>query len=187
MQYKSKIRRDGEIPYIVKYRNIKYPRLEFRTGELVLVLPHNGHNPEEIIKKHRKWIEGKLKFISDHIGRSSKLKLKQRSVEELRSAVSEFVEEHAEMLCVNVNRIYIRKMKSKWASCSVRKNITINSLMRYLPDSLIRYIVYHEMAHIIERKHTRRFWRAIEREYKNYSEYEKDLFFYWFRLNRLPR
>lgn len=177
MPSKSKIH---QIPYSVTYRNIKYPRLEFRTGELVLVLPHNGHDPNEIIGKHRKWIEGKMKFISDHLKRSSKVKIKSRSIEELKTLANGVVGEHMKTLHVNVNRIYIRTMKTKWASCSRKRNITANSLLRYLPDHLIRYILYHEIVHIIERAHNERFWRIIEKQYPDHNKYESELFVYWF-------
>lgn len=185
MPSKPQIRRGGkirQIPYSVTYRNIKYPRLEFRTGELVLILPHNGHDPDEIIEKHRKWIEGKIKFITDHLKRSSKVKIKKRSYEEFKSLVKEFVEEHTKILNVKVNRIYIRRMKTKWASCSRKRNITANLLLRHLPDYLIRYVLYHEMAHIIELTHNDRFWRIIEKQYPDHNKYESELFVYWFRL-----
>ncbi len=185
MPSKPKIRRGGkirQIPYSVTYRNIKYPRLEFRTGELVLVLPHNGHNPEEIIEKHRKWIEGKIKFISDHLKRSAKVRVENRSIKELQSLINGYVEEHSNTLNVNVNRIYIRKMKTKWASCSRKRNITVNALLRHLPDNLIRYVLYHEMVHIIEWAHNERFWKIIEDEYTNHNKYESELFVYWFRV-----
>ncbi len=182
MRYKLKIRRDKHIPYSVTYRNIKYPRLEFRTGELVLVLPHNGHNPEELIDKHKKWIEGKIKFITEHLKRSAKARVENRSIEELRSLINGYVEEHSKTLNVNVNRIYIRKMKTKWASCSRKRNIMANTLLRFLPDDLIRYVLYHEISHIIERTHNERFWRIIEKKYPDHNKYESELFVYWFKV-----
>lgn len=182
MPRKTKNRRRKNAPYSVVYRNIKYPRLEFRTGELVLVLPHNGHDPEEIVDRHRKWIEGKINFIYDHLKRSAKVKLQNRSIDELRRLVNKYVDEHTKTLNVNVNRIYIRTMKSKWASCSRKRSITVNTLLRYLPDELIRYVLFHEMVHNIEWTHNERFWRIIESEYPDHNKYESELFVYWFRV-----
>ena len=39
-----------EIGYQTSYRDVKYPRLEFKTGSLILILPRNSKNEEEIIK-----------------------------------------------------------------------------------------------------------------------------------------
>ncbi|MBA7656585.1 hypothetical protein ES703_64511 [subsurface metagenome] len=46
------------IKYKVKYRNIRYPRLEMKTGTLNLILPF-GVNPMDIVEKHKNWIERK--------------------------------------------------------------------------------------------------------------------------------
>ncbi len=39
------------IEYTVSYRNVKYPRVDMRTGEIFLILPY-GTDPEEIIRKN---------------------------------------------------------------------------------------------------------------------------------------
>jgi len=55
-------------------------------------------------------------------------------------------------------------MKTKWASHSRNSNLTINTLMKYLPEDLIHYITYHEIAHAIERKHNENFWDIINKK-----------------------
>jgi predicted metal-dependent hydrolase len=183
MHRKVRRRRGRNVPFNVTYRNIKYPRLELKTGSLVVVLPKNGYEPEKIIERHRKWIENKIEFIEDCLRKSRSVKLEARDVRELREVVRYCIERHEKTLDVRVHNVYIRRMKSKWASCSRKRNLTVNTSMRYLPQSLIEYIVYHEMVHIIERKHNERFWKIVKKEYNNYSEYERELFVYWFKLN----
>lgn len=39
-------------------------------------------------------------------------------------------------------------MKTKWASFSPKNNLTINKLMKYLPDDLIEYVIFHEISHL---------------------------------------
>ena len=73
-------------------------------------------------------------------------------------------------------------MKTKWASCSKKRNLTINTLMKFLPDYLIEYIIFHEIAHLKERKHNENFWKIVSRKFKNYEEMEKELFIYWFLI-----
>jgi predicted metal-dependent hydrolase len=85
---------------------------------------------------------------------------------------------------VEVNRIYLRKMMTKWASCSSRRNITINRLLKYVPDHLVEYVVCHELAHLVEKRHNERFWCVISKNFRNYRELERDLFVYWFSLAR---
>ncbi len=52
--------------------------------------------------------------------------------------------------------------------------------MKYLPDYLIHYVIFHETMHLIEKRHNDRFWNLISRKYKNFQEKEKELFTYWF-------
>ncbi len=79
-------------------------------------------------------------------------------------------------------RTKTEKMKSKWGSCSSRKNLTFNTFLKYLPETLIKYIVLHEMAHLIERKHDHKFWEIVSKKYKNHQKRESDLFSYWFLI-----
>lgn len=165
----------------VSYRNVKYPRLEFKTGELELILPL-GHNPAILLRKHRGWILNKTKFIKDCLKSSRDKELVKRPEEEFRNLVYLLVGRASKKLGATVNRIYIRKMRSKWASCSFRRNLTINELLKYLPDELIKYVIFHEIAHIIEKRHSDKFWKIVSKEFNNYQKLERDLFIYWFRV-----
>jgi len=71
-------------------------------------------------------------------------------------------------------------MKTKWGSYSPKGNLTINTLLKYLPEELIKYVVFHETAHSQERKHNERFWKTVNHEFKDYQTRETDLLVYWF-------
>ncbi len=172
------------INYQVIYRNIKYPRIEFKTGRLVLVLPH-GENPDKIIDKHKNWIEKKMEFIRESLKNSNGKRISSRTDKELRNIVYSLVKRISDELDVRVNKIYFKRMKTKWASCSPKKNLTVNVLLKYLPENLIEYVIHHEMTHLIEKRHNKRFWDIISRKFNNYEEMEKELFTYWFLIHKL--
>ena len=90
----------------------------------------------------------------------------------------------SEDIGVDVKEIHIREMKRKWASCSSNKIVTVNTLMRYLPDELIKYVLYHEIVHLKERKHNKHFWNIVEKKFKNPELKEKDLMMYWFLIQK---
>ena len=171
------------ITYRVSYRKIKYPRLEFKTGALYLILPF-GRKPEEIIEKHINWITQKNDFITASLKNTSDLKLNERDIKALKGLVQKQAAVICNKLKVSISNINFRKMRSKWASCSSNKNITINTLMAYLPDNYIEYILYHEIIHLIEKKHNDRFWKIIQNKYPDYKNMEKALFTYWFLVNK---
>jgi hypothetical protein len=174
------------IEYNVKYRNIRYPRLEFKTGTLNLILPFD-ESPMEIIEKHSNWINEKQKFIIECLKDSKNKKISKRADNEFKDLINIFCKRLSKKSGVSINKIYFRKMRTKWASCSSKRNLTINTLMKNLPENLIEYIIYHELTHLIEKKHNDRFWRLISRKFKNYQKLETSLFHYWFLLNSLER
>ena len=56
----------------------------------------------------------------------------------------------------------IRYMKTRWGSCSRNGNITLNSELIKAPKSCIKYVIIHELCHLKEYQHTRRFYALLE-------------------------
>ena len=54
-----------------------------------------------------------------------------------------------------------------------------------LNNSLIEYIIFHEVVHVFKRKHNRKFWEIISRKYKDYPKFEKEMFAYWFKISEI--
>lgn len=173
------------VKYSVIPRNIKYPRLELRTGNLVLVVPKGYSSPEKLIEEHKNWIYNKLSAINNSKERSIGKKLNyERFDADLREYVLFIIDEISQDLKVKPNRVSLRLMKSKWGSCSSKKNLNFNKLLKYLPDELIEYVVLHEMAHLVEKKHNNDFWKIISDRINDYAQKEQDLMDYWFLINQ---
>ena len=169
--------------YDVVHRNIKFPRLEFKTGTLLVVLP-KGEKETRILKKHRQWIENKYKIIEEAKEAAKDCELVTRNPDEFRFLIKELITNFSEELGFNPGRLYVKKMVSKWASCSKKGNITVNTLLAMLPENLMEYVVYHELAHLKYRKHDEFFWKCIGNKFGNPDELEKELCFYWFRIQK---
>jgi len=56
-----------EIPYKIEYRKVKYPRLEFKGLELLIILPPEIKEPSKIIEKRKAWIQRKWNIIQEAI------------------------------------------------------------------------------------------------------------------------
>jgi len=137
-------------------------RFEFReNGSLIVdfdakVIEFNSSNP-------------------DHLRRLERI-LKRKLLQELEP----LVDEYSRKLGVESNRITIRKQRTRWGSCSSNGNLSFNLLLICLPRELIRYVAWHEVAHMKEKGHRRAFWGLVVREFGNYKEMEKRLAEYWF-------
>jgi len=171
----------NKIPYRISHRAVKYPRLEFKTGELLVILP-TGYDHDVLLKKYKSWIIEKFEFIKGCLEKAKGKELVKRTEGEFREVINSIVRETSRELEVELNRIYFRKMRTKWASLSALRNLTVNRMMRYLPEDLIEYVIFHELAHMIEKKHNERFWEIIEKRYENYQEMEREMFVYWFLI-----
>lgn len=177
---------DSTIDYEVVHRNIKYPRLEFKTGKLLLVLPEDYKDHNDIVEKHKDWIYKRNSEIATAVEKAQKKRLNyKRTDDEFKQSVHSIVENISDDLKINVGSIYFKSMKSKWGSCSPKRNLTINKLLKYLPDNLIEYVIFHEMAHLIERKHNKRFWNFISNKFHDYKNQEKELLEYWFLIQKI--
>jgi len=174
------------IKYKVDYRDVKYPRLEYKTGTLLLVLPKDYKDETSLIEKHKKWITKKEQIIAEALEEAKERKLNlTRTEKELKNLIHSTVKEYQREFNFKINRIFFRRMKTKWASYSSKRNLTINMLLKYLPNNLIKYVIFHEMTHSIERRHNERFWKVIAKKFRDYQEKEKDLLIYWFLLHKV--
>lgn len=175
--------KDLHAEYVVEHRKVKYPRLEIKTDVLYVILPYNYDNAYELIKKHESWIYNKLSHIklSQRESRSRKLNLK-RTDGEFKGMILKAVEKYSQKMNVKVNKIKFRRMKSRWGSCSSGGNVNFNLYLKYLPANLIEYLVFHELSHLVEMGHNKRFWNMIWAEFPDYKELEDELFIYWLKV-----
>lgn len=69
----------------------------------------------------------------------------------------------ADGLQLVVTRVTIRNQRTRWGSCSPDGAIALNWRLVQMPDSVRDYILIHELMHLCERNHSRRFWTLVER------------------------
>ena len=72
------------------------------------------------------------------------------------------VAELSEMHGYKISGLKIRKMLSRWGSCTARKSINLNSWLVMLPEYLSDYVILHELAHTSVPDHSRQFWDELD-------------------------
>jgi predicted metal-dependent hydrolase len=77
---------------------------------------------------------------------------------QLKEAVPPLIAKWEPLMAVKVERFFVQKMKTKWGSCTPSSAaIRLNTDLAKKPRECLEYIVVHEMAHLIEPTHNRRF------------------------------
>jgi predicted metal-dependent hydrolase len=93
-----------------------------------------------------------------HIGRRVRDFLKREAKRDFEAASRRA----AAQLGVRVQRVSIRDQSSRWGSCSSTGVLSYSWRLIMAPDFVIEYLASHEVAHLVEMNHSRRFWRQVE-------------------------
>lgn len=80
------------------------------------------------------------------------------------------------VLKLSYKRVAIRGQKTRWGSCSQMGNLNFNWRLVMAPLQVLDYIVAHELLHLVEPNHSKRFWSLVESvcpDYKVWREWLK--------------
>ena len=84
-----------------------------------------------------------------------------------------------EKIGVTVNFWGVKLMKTKWGSCNPRaKRIWFNLELAKQSPRCLEYIVVHEMVHLLERHHNKRFYAYLEKFLPDWKECREELNIY---------
>jgi len=73
------------------------------------------------------------------------------------------------------NRVAIRDQKSRWGSCSAKKNLNFSYRIVFLPPELADYLIVHELCHLGEMNHSAKFWKLVGKTILNYKTIRREL------------
>ena len=144
-------------------------------GEIIVRCPKRMR-----IEEVRRFIESKSDWIAKHLEARDTTKpgkLTDQEVkilrEETRQLVTERVEHYAPIIGVKYNQIAIRMQRTRWGSCSSKGNLNFNCLLGLTPPEVLDYVVVHELCHLIELNHSKRFWDAVAKTIPDYKVHRK--------------
>lgn len=125
-------------------------RVSFQNEVLVFTVPQkNTYSAEELYEKYLKHVAKKY--------------LMQRGSE--LSAKFGF----------SVKRFSVRGQKTRWGSCSRRGNISLNYNLLKFRKEVIDYVIVHELCHLRQLNHSRKFWNEVAQILPHYKSLKKEL------------
>ena len=83
--------------------------------------------------------------------------------------------EYSRIMNLSYGRITITSAKTRFGSCSSQGNISFSYRLMLYPIEAREYVVVHELAHLLEMNHSKRFYAIVERYMPDYKERRKKL------------
>ena len=160
----------------MQYRVIKSDRktvtLQIKAGEIIVRAPR-AMTKEEIsafVDKHRDWIKKKLAaFPKETSGPAITEEGIALLTERARTIIPPRVAYYASLIGVDYNRVTIRHQKTKWGSCSGKKNLNFNCLLLLTPTEVMDSVIVHELCHLKHMNHSKEFWGEVEKIIPDYK------------------
>lgn len=133
---------------------------------------------ERFIDEHIEWIEEHLRLARAASASVADIEpLSEEELAELIRRAKEYiptrVELYAELLGVSYGRISIKNQLTRWGSCSVKGNLNFNCLLMLAPNEVIDAIVAHELCHLKQMNHSKKFYEELYRLYPQYDKAQK--------------
>jgi len=131
---------------------------------------------EKFINSKKDWIEKKFLYFDTlpkkkTFSRNSYLQNKEKA----RKLISQKLAKYSHELTLEYNKLSIRDQKTRWGSCSKQGNLNFNYKIIFLPEHLQDYIIIHELCHLKELNHSKKFWNLVATICPNYKNYRKEL------------
>jgi hypothetical protein len=99
---------------------------------------------------------------------------------QLKDAAAPVIAKWERLMGVTVERFFVQRMKTKWGSCSPgSRSIRLNTDLAKKPRECLEYIIVHEMVHLLEPTHNKRFASLMDRFLPQW-QFHRD------QLNTLP-
>ena len=159
--------------------------VEVRDSGVIVRAPNRTTKKEAdaFVAKHASWIQRQQeKLAQRHAAAASLPKLTDEELAQLRRRASEYIPGrvgyYAQRMGLTYGRITLRMQKTRWGSCSAKKNLNFNILLMLTPPEVIDSVIVHELCHLREMNHSARFYALVRAAYPEYDRWNK-----WLKKN----
>lgn len=154
-------------------KNYKNDEEHYLFGEKFILELIEDNSRSSIVKKENKII---LKIFKD-----ASIEVKEKAFNifykrELDKILPSLIRECESITGLKAREYRIKNMKTRWGSCNIQdKRVWINLNLAKKPIEGLKYVLIHELVHLIEKNHTKRFYDLVQSFYPNYKEVQKML------------
>ncbi|HEC87868.1 MAG TPA: M48 family peptidase [Thermoplasmata archaeon] len=139
--------------YILRIKYANRPRIEIRNKKYIYFHVSERYTTQQRQNYYEKWLR-----------------------DELKKELEILVPKWEKIIGVKANEVRIKKMKTKWGSCNPdAKRIWINLELIKKPREYLEYIIVHELVHLLESNHNKRFKEILDKYLPKWETYRRQL------------
>lgn len=87
--------------------------------------------------------------------------------------LKEKLDYYSALMSLSYNQMRIKDQKTRWGSCSTKKNINLNWRIILAADDVIDYLIVHELAHLSHMNHSQEFWALVAMYSPGYRQHKR--------------
>lgn len=126
---------------------------------------------EDFVEKHGEWLKKALE-------RTAKRQVKETNItqreEALKQAAKEYLPKRtafwAEIMGLNPRSVRITSAKTRFGSCSPQNRICYSWRLMAYPQQAVDYVIVHELAHILQKNHSQKFYKIVQTYLPDWKE-----------------
>ncbi len=165
---------------IKKSARAKHIRITIKPdASVVVTLPHRlaTSRADSFVNEKRDWIEKKVSLIQKRIKQSPHSLIPKNNKKDFEGYKQEaLMLVQKRLLHFNIyyryawDTIAVKNITSRWGSCSKQRNLNFSYRILFLSPEVADYLVVHELCHLGEFNHSKKFWALVEQTIPNYKE-----------------
>lgn len=144
-------------------------------GNVIATVPENISENiiEEFIKKKAAWIIAKVAYFKQHkiLPTIDYPQGKKQALQLIKDRIGYY----NKIYNFSFNKISVKNQRTRWGSCSKKKNLNFNYKIISLPKEMSDYIIVHELCHLKELNHSQNFWNLVAETIPDHKSIRKGL------------
>ncbi len=119
-------------------------------------LQHHGNQAQNKILLFGKYED----FLDKNLTNQNKIILLYK--QEAMKYIALRVLYYAKIIDVNYKKIKITSARKRWGSCSSKGNLNFSWRLIMAPKQVVDYVIVHEVAHLLHKNHSSKFWKCVQ-------------------------
>ena len=150
-------------------------------GELIVRAPSTASKKviDNFVLSKKIWIEAAKAKVASYKPTEIEKPLEDEEIAKYKKLAKEYIKEKADFFAnkmgVTYKSVKVNSAKTRWGSCNKSGMINFSYRLILAPRELVDYVIVHELAHLKELNHSKKFWSIVEQEMPDYKARQASL------------